>query len=107
MSIFQPKSQPKHELDTISFHTNTNTPQMPPTTTGVTAGKGGLSVSYALSITQTLNWMVRMTSEVETNVVGKRVGLYFGVCLRERDWATGDIIVISAFKCMHEVGGWG
>lgn len=41
-----------------------------PTTTGVTAGKGGLSVSYALSITQTLNWMVRMTSEVETNVVG-------------------------------------
>ena len=37
---------------------------------GVTAGKGGLSISYALSITQTLNWMVRMTSEVETNVVG-------------------------------------
>ena len=37
---------------------------------GVTAGKGGLSISYALSITQTLNWMVRMTSEVETNIVG-------------------------------------
>ncbi|KAM3568437.1 hypothetical protein VYU27_009440, partial [Nannochloropsis oceanica] len=36
---------------------------------GVTAGKGGLSISYALSITQTLNWMVRMTSEVETNIV--------------------------------------
>jgi len=36
----------------------------------VTAGKGGLSISYALSITQTLNWMVRMTSEVETNIVG-------------------------------------
>ena len=29
----------------------------------------GLSVSYALAITQTLNWLVRMTSELETNVV--------------------------------------
>ena len=32
-------------------------------------GSLGLSVSYALSITQTLNWLVRMTSDVETNVV--------------------------------------
>ncbi|XP_028034266.1 multidrug resistance-associated protein 1 isoform X2 [Bombyx mandarina] len=29
----------------------------------------GLSISYALQITQTLNWLVRMTSEVETNIV--------------------------------------
>ena len=29
----------------------------------------GLSISYALTVTQTLNWMVRMTSELETNVV--------------------------------------
>jgi ABC-type multidrug transport system fused ATPase/permease subunit len=29
----------------------------------------GLSISYALSVTQTLNWMVRMTSERETNIV--------------------------------------
>lgn len=34
-----------------------------------TAGMVGLSVSYALQITQTLNWLVRMTSEVETNIV--------------------------------------
>lgn len=33
------------------------------------AGVVGLSVSYALQITQTLNWLVRMTSEVETNIV--------------------------------------
>lgn len=33
------------------------------------AGTVGLSVSYALQITQTLNWLVRMTSEVETNIV--------------------------------------
>uniref|UniRef100_A0A1I7YAA3 ABC transporter domain-containing protein n=1 Tax=Steinernema glaseri TaxID=37863 RepID=A0A1I7YAA3_9BILA len=36
---------------------------------GVTAGLVGLSVSYALNITQTLNWAVRMTSELETNIV--------------------------------------
>jgi len=29
----------------------------------------GLSISYALNITQTLNWMVRMSSELETNIV--------------------------------------
>nr|UEO57355.1 ABCC1 [Conogethes punctiferalis] len=35
----------------------------------VNPGLVGLSVSYALQITQTLNWLVRMTSEVETNIV--------------------------------------
>lgn len=29
----------------------------------------GLSVSYAMSVTQALNWMVRMTSDLETNIV--------------------------------------
>lgn len=32
-------------------------------------GSVGLSISYALSITQTLNWLIRMTSELETNIV--------------------------------------
>ena len=35
----------------------------------VSAGLIGLSISYALRITQTLNWMVRMTSELEANIV--------------------------------------
>uniref|UniRef100_A0A914VV15 ABC-type glutathione-S-conjugate transporter n=1 Tax=Plectus sambesii TaxID=2011161 RepID=A0A914VV15_9BILA len=35
----------------------------------VTAGLVGLSVSYALGITQTLNWAVRMASDLETNIV--------------------------------------
>uniref|UniRef100_A0AC35TYJ0 Multidrug resistance-associated protein lethal(2)03659 n=1 Tax=Rhabditophanes sp. KR3021 TaxID=114890 RepID=A0AC35TYJ0_9BILA len=35
----------------------------------LTAGLVGLSVSYALNVTQTLNWAVRMTSELETNIV--------------------------------------
>uniref|UniRef100_A0A0N4Z034 ABC-type glutathione-S-conjugate transporter n=1 Tax=Parastrongyloides trichosuri TaxID=131310 RepID=A0A0N4Z034_PARTI len=36
---------------------------------GITAGLVGLSVAYALNVTQTLNWAVRMTSELETNIV--------------------------------------
>lgn len=32
-------------------------------------GMVGLSISYALQITETLNWLVRMTSEMETNIV--------------------------------------
>lgn len=35
----------------------------------ISAGLVGLSVSYALQITQSLNWIVRMTVEVETNIV--------------------------------------
>ena len=35
----------------------------------VTPGLVGLSITYALSVTQTLNWLVRMSSEVETNIV--------------------------------------
>ncbi|XP_062448120.1 ATP-binding cassette sub-family C member 3 isoform X2 [Rhea pennata] len=33
------------------------------------AGLVGLSVSYALQVTMSLNWMVRMTSDLETNIV--------------------------------------
>nr|XP_039268709.1 multidrug resistance-associated protein 1-like isoform X3 [Styela clava] len=35
----------------------------------ISGGIVGLSISYALQITQTLNWMVRQTSELETNIV--------------------------------------
>ncbi|EDO17723.1 hypothetical protein Kpol_1033p28 [Vanderwaltozyma polyspora DSM 70294] len=35
----------------------------------LTAGMIGLSLSYALQVTQSLNWIVRMTVEVETNIV--------------------------------------
>lgn len=36
---------------------------------GLTAGAVGLAMSYALNITQSLNWIVRQTVEVETNIV--------------------------------------
>ena len=35
----------------------------------ISPGLVGLSISYALSVTQSLNWVVRMTSELETNIV--------------------------------------
>lgn len=35
----------------------------------LSAGIVGLSVSYALQITQSLNWIIRMSVEVETNIV--------------------------------------
>ena len=38
-------------------------------TSGTSAGIVGLTMSYALQITQSLNWIVRQTVEVETNIV--------------------------------------
>ncbi|KAI0238037.1 Multidrug resistance-associated protein 1 [Lamellibrachia satsuma] len=35
----------------------------------VNSGVVGLSITYALQITQSLSWMVRMTSDLETNIV--------------------------------------
>lgn len=36
---------------------------------GLSAGMVGLAMAYALQITQSLNWIVRQTVEVETNIV--------------------------------------
>ncbi|XP_065898603.1 multidrug resistance-associated protein 1-like isoform X2 [Dysidea avara] len=36
---------------------------------GIDPGLAGLSISYALQVTQSLNWIVRMTSELEANIV--------------------------------------
>ena len=35
----------------------------------INPGIAGLSVSYALMITQALNWMVRQSCEIEANIV--------------------------------------
>ncbi|GLV32342.1 Multidrug-Resistance like Protein 1 [Carabus blaptoides fortunei] len=49
-------------------------------------GLVGLSVSYALQITQTLNWLVRMTSEVETNIVAVERIKEYGETEQEAPW---------------------
>merc|ERR550519_1464188 len=49
-------------------------------------GLVGLSISYALQVTQTLNWLVRMSSEVETNIVAvERLDEYSQLAI-EDDW---------------------
>ncbi|KFV82781.1 Canalicular multispecific organic anion transporter 1, partial [Struthio camelus australis] len=48
----------------------------------------GLSISSALNVTQTLNWLVRMTSELETNIVAvERIHEYTKV-KNEAPWVT-------------------
>jgi ATP-binding cassette subfamily C (CFTR/MRP) protein 1 len=44
------------------------------------AGLAGLSISFALSVTQALNWTVRMASDVEANMVAvERITQYFEI----------------------------
>lgn len=50
------------------------------------AGTVGLSVSYALSVTQTLNWLVRMTSDVETNIVAVERIKEYSQTPQEAEW---------------------
>ncbi|XP_076017009.1 ATP-binding cassette sub-family C member 2 [Genypterus blacodes] len=51
-------------------------------------GLVGLSISYALNVTQTLNWLVRMSSELETNIVAvERVSEYTKI-ENEAKWVT-------------------
>ncbi|XP_057325981.1 multidrug resistance-associated protein 1 isoform X3 [Microplitis mediator] len=49
-------------------------------------GLVGLSISYALQITQTLNWLVRMTSDVETNIVAVERIKEYGETPQEAAW---------------------
>ncbi|CAN9499822.1 unnamed protein product [Ophioblennius macclurei] len=54
----------------------------------IDSGIVGLSISYALNVTQTLNWLVRMTSELETNIVAvERVSEYIEI-ENEAEWVT-------------------
>lgn len=46
----------------------------------------GLSISYALNVTQTLNWMVRMTTELETNIVAVERVKEYSETPTEADW---------------------
>ncbi|XP_063974576.1 multidrug resistance-associated protein 1 isoform X5 [Diachasmimorpha longicaudata] len=56
----------------------------------LSAGLVGLSVSYALQITQTLNWLVRMTSDVETNIVAVERIKEYGETPQEAPWEISD-----------------
>lgn len=53
----------------------------------------GLSVSYALQVTQTLNWLVRMSSELETNVVAVERLEEYSVVDMEADWDKSEVVI--------------
>ncbi|KAF5900053.1 canalicular multispecific organic anion transporter 1-like, partial [Clarias magur] len=52
------------------------------------SGVVGLSISYALNVTQTLNWLVRMTSELETNIVAVERVSEYTMIQNEAPWHT-------------------
>jgi len=54
-------------------------------------GLVGLSISYALNITQTLNWFMRMTSEVETNIVSVERIIDYSKTPQEASWEVGKV----------------
>jgi ABC-type branched-subunit amino acid transport system ATPase component len=59
----------------------------------MSSGQAGLSISYALSITQILMWMVRTFSDFEANIISvERIKEYcnFDDSLKELDWEIYD-----------------
>ncbi|KAG8537537.1 hypothetical protein GDO81_024357, partial [Engystomops pustulosus] len=53
-------------------------------------GLVGLSVSYALQVTMSLNWMVRMTSDLETNIVAVERVKEYSETETEAPWTIED-----------------
>ncbi|XP_073338250.1 ATP-binding cassette sub-family C member 2 [Pagrus major] len=78
------------------------------------SGLVGLSISYALNVTQTLNWLVRMTSELETNIVAvERVSEYseleneakwVTVTRPTKDWPTEGKLRFENYKVRYRPG---
>ncbi|XP_078381561.1 multidrug resistance-associated protein 1-like isoform X2 [Oculina patagonica] len=54
------------------------------------SGLVGLSITYALRVTSTLSWMVRMTSEVETNIVSVERVKEYSETPTEAEWIIPD-----------------
>ncbi|XP_063232793.1 LOW QUALITY PROTEIN: multidrug resistance-associated protein 1-like [Bacillus rossius redtenbacheri] len=52
----------------------------------VDPGLVGLSISYSLQVTGTLNWLVRMATDVETNIVAVERLKEYADCKQEAPW---------------------
>ncbi|CAK9296813.1 unnamed protein product [Gordionus sp. m RMFG-2023] len=53
-------------------------------------GEAGLAISYALSVTQALNWLVRMTCDLETNIVAVERVTEYSYTPTEAPWIIPD-----------------
>jgi len=78
-------------------------------------GLVGLSVTYALQITQKLNWMIRMSSQLETNLVSvERVNEYSNITTEaervipdsrpSRDWPQQGVVLFDNFQLRYRDG---
>ncbi|XP_078519309.1 multidrug resistance-associated protein 1-like isoform X1 [Lissotriton helveticus] len=56
----------------------------------LSAGLVGLSVSYALQVTAYLNWLVRMSSELETNIVAVERVKEYSEMEKEAEWTNEE-----------------
>ncbi|KAK3818860.1 MAG: ATP-binding cassette transporter 1 [Benniella sp.] len=81
----------------------------------IDSGLVGLSLTYALSVTQTMNWMVRMYTEVETNIVSvERIQEYVELQPEApeivhdhrppHDWPAEGRVVFSNFETRYRPG---
>ena len=50
----------------------------------------GLIITYAISVTQVLNWLVRMTSDVETNIVAVERIKEYSEIKNEASWTSSE-----------------
>lgn len=81
----------------------------------LTGGTVGLSVTYALNVTQTLNWLVRMTTELETNIIAvervkeyseiqREAPLIIAETTPEKTWPQNGEIVFSNYCVRYREG---
>lgn len=63
----------------------------------ITGGTVGLSLSYALQVTQLLNFLVRMTAEVETNIVANERMEEYNHLPKEAEWITKPMVNVKKF----------
>lgn len=56
----------------------------------ITAGVAGVSISYAMQITQIMNWLVRMTADLETNIVAVERAKEYGETKPEAAWEIAE-----------------
>ncbi|XP_004373344.1 multidrug resistance-associated protein 1 [Trichechus manatus latirostris] len=69
----------------------------------LSAGLVGLSVSYSLQVTTYLNWLVRMSSEMETNIVAVERLKEYSETEKEAPWQTEEMAPPSSWPQVGRV----